>query len=64
MDASKERRPGAPVLSQQKAPLSQSRELGGVVPEPATVPPATTKESPFAKSWPHLVAGGYVNFIA
>ncbi|KAI1212794.1 mitochondrial carrier [Annulohypoxylon truncatum] len=37
----------------QQSPLPQSRELGLVSPE-ITV----TKQSPFAKSWPHLVAGG------
>ncbi|KAI1339263.1 mitochondrial carrier protein rim2-like protein [Xylariaceae sp. FL0016] len=41
-----------PVPLPQQSPLPQSRELGGVVPE------AGAKASPFAKSWPHLVAGG------
>ncbi|CAJ2503583.1 Uu.00g109770.m01.CDS01 [Anthostomella pinea] len=50
MESSRERREGVPVPPQ--SPLPQSRELGGATPQIAT------KESPFAKSWPHLVAGG------
>ncbi|KAI1080498.1 mitochondrial carrier protein rim2-like protein [Whalleya microplaca] len=45
-------RDSAPLLPQQ-SPLPQSRELGGASPQPTV-----TKGSPFAKSWPHLVAGG------
>lgn len=45
---------GAAPTSQSSIP--QSRELGLVTPEITE-----TKPSPFAKSWPHLVAGGYVS---
>ena len=39
------------------SPLSQSRELGDVLPEKDGL--AVKQKSPFAKSWPHMVAGGY-----
>lgn len=39
----------------RQSPLSESRELGLVMPDTT---PIVTKESPFSKSWPHLVAGG------
>ncbi|KAI1851949.1 hypothetical protein JX265_008246 [Neoarthrinium moseri] len=48
--SSKEHREGVPIPKQ--SPLSQSRELGVVLPE------KTEKASPFSKSWHHLVAGG------
>ncbi|KAK8073924.1 mitochondrial carrier [Apiospora phragmitis] len=39
------------------SPLAQSRELGDVLPEKDGAAPRQQK-SPFAKSWPHMVAGG------
>ncbi|KAI8627041.1 mitochondrial carrier protein rim2-like protein [Xylariaceae sp. FL1651] len=49
MASTKERREGA--FAPEQSLLPQSRELG-------VVPPAVaSKASPFAKSWPHLVAG-------
>ncbi|KAK8877115.1 Mitochondrial carrier protein RIM2 [Apiospora arundinis] len=38
------------------SPLSQSRELGDVLPEKDVS--SFKQKSPFAKSWPHMVAGG------
>ncbi|KAI6089333.1 mitochondrial carrier [Hypoxylon rubiginosum] len=52
MSRTKEPPEGGPPRSQQ-SPLPQSRELGLATPEITA-----TKPSPFAKSWPHLVAGG------
>ncbi|KAI0886050.1 mitochondrial carrier protein rim2-like protein [Annulohypoxylon maeteangense] len=52
MNNTRGRREGG-MPTPQQSPLPQSRELGLVTPE-ITV----TKPSPFAKSWPHLVAGG------
>ncbi|KAI1101428.1 mitochondrial carrier [Jackrogersella minutella] len=52
MKTTRDRRESDTPIPQQ-SPLPQSRELGLVSPE-ITV----TKQSPFAKSWPHLVAGG------
>ncbi|KAI0476412.1 mitochondrial carrier [Xylariaceae sp. FL0804] len=46
---------GAPALEQP--PLPQSRELGQEIPPPE-IPPPAVNQSPFAKSWPFLVAGG------
>ncbi|KAL7621195.1 Pyrimidine nucleotide transporter, mitochondrial [Parahypoxylon ruwenzoriense] len=51
MPRAQERRDGEPTMAQ--SPLPQSRELGLAVPEASAMKP-----SPFAKSWPHLVAGG------
>ncbi|KAI0395197.1 mitochondrial carrier protein rim2-like protein [Xylariaceae sp. FL0594] len=51
MASTKSRNDGAYLP--EPSPLSQSRELGEVTPEPS---PASGK-SPFAKSWPFLVAG-------
>ncbi|KAI0153534.1 mitochondrial carrier domain-containing protein [Pestalotiopsis sp. NC0098] len=51
MASSNEHRQHIPIPSKQD-PIPQSRELGAVLPAP------TAKESPFSKSWPHLVAGG------
>jgi hypothetical protein len=40
--------------------LPQSRETGDVIPpKQPDGSPIAAKESPFAKSWAHLVAGGY-----
>jgi hypothetical protein len=50
MASTKSGREGAYIPEQ--SPLQQSRKL-----DETTV---TTKQSPFAKSWPHLVAGAYV----
>ncbi|KAH6651753.1 mitochondrial carrier protein RIM2 [Truncatella angustata] len=50
MASSNEHRQGLPIPQQDLLP--QSRELGVVAQAPAQ------KTSPFAKSWPHLVAGG------
>jgi solute carrier family 25, member 33/36 len=49
-------------IPSDQMPLVQSRETGDVIPDErtkATVIPGT-KASPFAKSWVHFVAGGYV----
>lgn len=37
-----------------------SRETGDVIPDTKQNPTIDEKESPFAKSWVHFVAGGYV----
>ncbi|RYP70805.1 hypothetical protein DL771_005180 [Monosporascus sp. 5C6A] len=59
MDASKGHRHGVSSITEQsplpQSPLPQSPELGGATPQPNL---AKAKPSPFAKSWPHLVAGG------
>ncbi|KAH7018274.1 mitochondrial carrier domain-containing protein [Microdochium trichocladiopsis] len=39
----------------RQSPLPESRELGVAMPD---TQPIATKKSPFASSWPHLVAGG------
>ncbi|KAI1263383.1 mitochondrial carrier domain-containing protein [Xylariaceae sp. FL1019] len=52
MASTRGRRESVLIPDQEPTPLPQSRELGVVAPE------NTPKASPFAKSWPHLVAGG------
>ena len=42
----------------EHAALIQSRETGDVLPE--DVPKGQVKALPFAKSWVHFMAGGYV----
>lgn len=37
-----------------------SRENGDIMPDTKQNPTMSAKESPFAKSWVHFVAGGYV----
>lgn len=46
----------------EHAPLTQSRETGDVIPESRQGDPIVNRgESvPVAKSWAHMVAGGYV----
>lgn len=41
-----------------------SRETGDVIPDTKQNPAVDSKESPFAKSWVHFVAGGYVCTLA
>lgn len=49
-----------PALFKQSL-LPQSRETGDVLPQKQPDgSPVASKASPFAKSWAHLVAGGYV----
>lgn len=40
--------------------LTQSRETGDVIPEQTSPAKGRVKALPFAKSWIHLMAGGYV----
>ena len=46
----------------ERAPLTQSRETGDVLPESEQGDPIVNrdKSAPVAKSWAHMVAGGYV----
>lgn len=46
----------------EHAALMQSRETGDVIPEDA--PRGQVKALPFAKSWMHFMAGGYVGLLA
>lgn len=42
--------------------LIQSRETGDVLPDDTPVQ-GNVKALPFAKSWVHMLAGGYVHFL-
>lgn len=47
--------------SAEHAALVQSRETGDVLPDDS--PRGQVKALPFAKSWVHFMAGGYVCFV-
>lgn len=51
-------------ITTTQSPLPQSRELGGAMPDPFKQRQQQPQNSPFAKSWPHLVAGGFGGMTA